>query len=218
MEPLNLLGWLRFDAFQFTRSQIRMSYSFTWRTVEALVGFPYSMYASVRLGEHLTEQVRLRVKAKFARLLVLGEISYVAQKLAYVHGRVRTKHSEENRWRCEFLTNSSVISSAIGQMKSIFLSKWVMVSWEQCGLPSPWWLALGKAFSSQFWRLNHLNVLQILDRLNLVLHGNNLVLRNRSQPHLWRCGIGIRLNDWLGTECVKHRESAWIVRGSRGTS
>lgn len=66
---------------RFTRSQIRMSYSFTWRTVEALVGFPYSMYASVRLGEHLTEQVRLRVKAKFARLLVLGEISYVAQSL-----------------------------------------------------------------------------------------------------------------------------------------
>jgi diguanylate cyclase (GGDEF)-like protein len=58
-----------------------VDYSFTWRTVEALVGLPYSLYGSIRFAEFLTEQVRAGVQPKRQRSLRMGELSYIAHSL-----------------------------------------------------------------------------------------------------------------------------------------
>ena len=58
-----------------------LHYSYTWRTVEALVGFPYSLYGSVKFGQHLTEEIRKRLNGDAARKLEMGEVSYIAHSL-----------------------------------------------------------------------------------------------------------------------------------------
>jgi diguanylate cyclase (GGDEF)-like protein len=66
---------------RFIRAKVRIHYSFTWRTVEALVGFPYSLYGSVRLGEHLTSEIQRRLPGDRAKLVEMDEVSYVAHSL-----------------------------------------------------------------------------------------------------------------------------------------
>jgi diguanylate cyclase (GGDEF)-like protein len=66
---------------RFSKHRTVLHYSFTWRTVEALVGFPYSIFGSVGFAEHLTELVREIVGATGSRSIDMGEVSYVAHSL-----------------------------------------------------------------------------------------------------------------------------------------
>lgn len=66
---------------RFMRPHIILHYSFTWRTVEAFVGFPYSLYGSVRYGEHLTAQIQRLLKHDYSKQIEMGEVSYIAHSL-----------------------------------------------------------------------------------------------------------------------------------------
>src|SRR5207249_1258736 len=67
---------------RFPPGRARLSFSFTWRTVDALVGFPYSLYGSARYAQHLTEQIAQRVAQRRAgRIIELGEVLYIAHSL-----------------------------------------------------------------------------------------------------------------------------------------
>jgi len=56
--------------------------SFTWRTVEALVGLPYSLYGSLRYSQHLTDLVRARLGGgREAEIVQLRDVSYIAHSL-----------------------------------------------------------------------------------------------------------------------------------------
>lgn len=66
---------------RFSQHRIILNYSYTWRTVEALVGFPYSLYGSVKFSSHLTEEIRNLLEPEFARNLEMGELSYIAHSL-----------------------------------------------------------------------------------------------------------------------------------------
>lgn len=60
-----------------------MNYSFTWRTVEALVGFPYSIYGSVKYAQYLTDQIRAALPPAESRTVELGYVSYIAHSLHF---------------------------------------------------------------------------------------------------------------------------------------
>lgn len=57
-----------------------LSFSFTWRTVEALVGFPYSIFGSVRFAEKFVDDLRAR-QQRDERPVELGRLSYIAHSL-----------------------------------------------------------------------------------------------------------------------------------------
>ena len=76
--PLGLVSIRCIPRFLATR--IRLHYSYTWRTVESFVGFPFSIYGSVRFSQHLTEEVRRRAPA-VSRRIEMGEVSYIAHSL-----------------------------------------------------------------------------------------------------------------------------------------
>jgi diguanylate cyclase (GGDEF)-like protein len=65
---------------RFRDRRIRFDYSYVWRTVEALVGLPYSLYGSVRFSEHLTDQLRSLLAAR-GQAVEMGQLSYIAQSL-----------------------------------------------------------------------------------------------------------------------------------------
>ena len=62
-------------------AQVTLLYSFTWRTVEAFVGFPYSLFGSVGFAEYLTSLLCSRVGTGGQRQIRMGEISYIAHSL-----------------------------------------------------------------------------------------------------------------------------------------
>jgi diguanylate cyclase (GGDEF)-like protein len=66
---------------RFHAQGCELSFSFTWRTVEALVGFPYSLYGSARFGQHLVELVRRRLSPAVQSRVTMGYLSYVAHSL-----------------------------------------------------------------------------------------------------------------------------------------
>lgn len=68
---------------RFLPGRVRISYSYTWRTVEALIGFPYSLYGSVRYSEYLTEQIanRLKPQTQNEKRIEMGEVSYIAHSM-----------------------------------------------------------------------------------------------------------------------------------------
>jgi diguanylate cyclase (GGDEF)-like protein len=66
---------------RFFKQRTVLHFSFAWRTVEALVGFPYSIYGSVGYAEHLTKLIQERIGPSSARLLEMGELSYIAHSL-----------------------------------------------------------------------------------------------------------------------------------------
>jgi hypothetical protein len=49
--------------------------------VEALVGFPYSLFASVRFGQHLTERLKALLPPEASRTVEMGHVSYIAHSL-----------------------------------------------------------------------------------------------------------------------------------------
>jgi len=65
---------------RFIDDRTILSYSFTWRTVEALVGFPYSIYGSARYAERLTNIIREKGLGS-SRSISMGTVSYVAHSL-----------------------------------------------------------------------------------------------------------------------------------------
>ncbi len=66
---------------RFTAQQCQLSFSFTWRTVEALVGFPYSLYGSVRYAEHLTHLVSEQLPVSMRASVSMNYVSYLAHSL-----------------------------------------------------------------------------------------------------------------------------------------
>jgi diguanylate cyclase (GGDEF)-like protein len=80
LSPLGLVS-VRIIPYSSETGSITLDYSFTWRTVEALVGLPYSLYASIRFAEYLTEQIRSRLAPREQRALVMRRLSYIAHSL-----------------------------------------------------------------------------------------------------------------------------------------
>jgi hypothetical protein len=76
--PLGLVCVRIIPRISATRS--RFDFSFVWRTVEVLVGFPYSLYGSVKFSEHLTSLLRKGLSAD-GYPIEMGEVSYIAQSL-----------------------------------------------------------------------------------------------------------------------------------------
>jgi diguanylate cyclase (GGDEF)-like protein len=67
---------------RFEPRSVGLYVSFTWRTVEALVGLPYSLYGSLRYSQHLADLVRERLGGEQgARPIELREVSYLAHSL-----------------------------------------------------------------------------------------------------------------------------------------
>ncbi len=76
--PLGLVSiWL---TPRFIDDKIVIDYSYTWRTVEALVGLPFSLYASVKFAEHLTDLINEKTIDKIGEI-ELGQVSYIAHSL-----------------------------------------------------------------------------------------------------------------------------------------
>ena len=70
---------------RFSGQEVLLHFSFTWRTVEALVGFPYSAYGSVGYARRMGDEIRARVEAKgradIADRIRIADISYIAHSL-----------------------------------------------------------------------------------------------------------------------------------------
>ena len=67
-----------------------IDFVFVWRTVEAFVGLPYSLYGSIRLAEDLVKQVSLIVPiVPNGRAAAVGELTYIPMSL---HMRVDEFH------------------------------------------------------------------------------------------------------------------------------
>lgn len=60
---------------------IVLNFSFTWRTVEAVVGLPYSLYGSVKYAERLLDEVKDRLGGAQTPPLKMGHVSYMAYSL-----------------------------------------------------------------------------------------------------------------------------------------
>lgn len=63
---------------RFVKNKVILNYSYVWRTVEALVGFPYSIYGSVFYSKYLTDKISSELSSKNAEM---GFVSYIAQSL-----------------------------------------------------------------------------------------------------------------------------------------
>jgi len=83
-EDLTPLGLISIRIIpRFIDNRIILYYSFTWRTVEASIGFPYSIYGSVQYCRYLTEEIKKRVSSELASRIEMGEVSYVAHSLHF---------------------------------------------------------------------------------------------------------------------------------------
>jgi diguanylate cyclase (GGDEF)-like protein len=60
--------------------RVNLYFSLYWRTVEAFIGLPYSLYGSVKLAEHVTQELRRRFRPGEPRLHLAG-VTYVASSL-----------------------------------------------------------------------------------------------------------------------------------------
>jgi len=76
LTPLGLISVRLSPRFQGGRVVIHSSYS--WRTVEALVGLPYSLYGSVRFTQSLIQQLREILPARERNRVVMGPLTYIA--------------------------------------------------------------------------------------------------------------------------------------------
>jgi diguanylate cyclase (GGDEF)-like protein len=79
--PLGLISVRIIPRFKGPRTILH--YSYTWRTVEACVGFPYSLYGSVRFSQHLTTMIQDRLAPEQRRNVEMGEVHYVAHSLHF---------------------------------------------------------------------------------------------------------------------------------------
>ncbi|EOA03862.1 hypothetical protein HFRIS_015211 [Herbaspirillum frisingense GSF30] len=58
-----------------------LDFVFIWRTVEAFIGFPYSLYGSIRLAEQLLKQIDIAVGSADRKTAQIGEVVYIAMSL-----------------------------------------------------------------------------------------------------------------------------------------
>ncbi|WP_156920931.1 thymidylate synthase family protein [Fundidesulfovibrio putealis] len=79
ISPLGLVSVRILPRFENDRAILH--YSFTWRTVEVLVGFPYSLYGSICFGEYLTDKVKSMCGPALENGVKMGSLSYVAHSL-----------------------------------------------------------------------------------------------------------------------------------------
>lgn len=79
LQPLGLISVRLVPRFE--KSRITLGFSFTWRTVEALVGFPYSIFGSVKYAAHLTDLLRDQLDEPYRGNLKMGQVSYIAHSL-----------------------------------------------------------------------------------------------------------------------------------------
>lgn len=68
---------------RFVGEHVTLTFSYTWRTVEALVGFPYSIYGSVRYSQFLADQVKQILPEEQRPMVRIKDISYVAHSLHF---------------------------------------------------------------------------------------------------------------------------------------
>lgn len=70
---------------RFSGDEIVLHFSFTWRTVEALVGFPYSAYGSVNYARRIADDICSRLvdsgRSDVATRIRIADISYIAHSL-----------------------------------------------------------------------------------------------------------------------------------------
>jgi len=69
---------------RITPKTIILNYSYTWRTVEALVGFPYSIYGSVCFSEFMTKEIIKKLRGELQNRVKMGFVSYIAHSLHIV--------------------------------------------------------------------------------------------------------------------------------------
>lgn len=81
LTPLGLISI--YIAPRKSKEGIVFDFSFTWRTVEAVVGFPYSLYSSIRYAEHILETIRKEYNKSHGDIdqLKMGSVSYLAYSL-----------------------------------------------------------------------------------------------------------------------------------------
>lgn len=76
--PLGLISiWL---APRFIEDRVVIDFSYNWRTVEAVVGLPLSMYASVKFSEEITNLIKEKL-TQFEYNVSMGIVSYIAHSL-----------------------------------------------------------------------------------------------------------------------------------------
>ena len=74
--PLGLVSV--YIAPRMLEKDVILDFTFTWRTVEAMVGFPYSLYGSVRYAEKILETVQRECLPSQGSRLKMGTLSYLA--------------------------------------------------------------------------------------------------------------------------------------------
>lgn len=74
--PLGLVSV--YIAPRMLKNDVILDFTFTWRTVEAMVGFPYSLYASVKYAGKILESVKNICLIDQVRRLKMGTLSYLA--------------------------------------------------------------------------------------------------------------------------------------------
>lgn len=77
--PLGLINISILPRRTKDKGRWRMHYCFNWRTVEAIVGFPFSAYASCRFAEDFTKRVQNQLGRDFS--IEIGEVVYYAISL-----------------------------------------------------------------------------------------------------------------------------------------
>lgn len=76
--PLGLISiWL---APRFIEEDVIIDFSYNWRTVEAVVGLPLSMYASVKFAEEIMARIKEEIKI-YEHGIRMGAVSYIAHSL-----------------------------------------------------------------------------------------------------------------------------------------
>jgi len=88
LNPLGLVSVWATPYFNDTGCTI--DFCFVWRTVEALVGLPYSLYGSIRLAQNLIDEIkRTLIESRCDHSISLGNVTYLALSL---HMRVDDYH------------------------------------------------------------------------------------------------------------------------------
>lgn len=77
--PLGLVAV--YIAPRMSQGGIVLDYSFSWRTVEAVVGFPYSLYGSIKYAEKILATVQNRCVSTQRGRIKMGTVSYMAYSL-----------------------------------------------------------------------------------------------------------------------------------------
>jgi len=79
LKPLGLVSLRIIPRFEGEHS-VALVFSYTWRTVEAIVGFPYSVYGSIKYGEYIQQLLQKRVEGSGLKIN-FDKVSYIANSL-----------------------------------------------------------------------------------------------------------------------------------------